>query len=241
MIRSSHKSVARVEGFTLVEVMCASLIGGFVVLVAVGSLNTITQGARRIEQSAQRASEMRYVMSQITEHLNNIAIHEKPRSGQKYIPPLVCQPGTRDTDGQSDLVLRIWSHRQVRRKQPEGGVHEVEYFMDRQGDRPCLMQRLWPNPDSEKEKGGIQILLAEDVVRFEVRLFDGENWTASWPETMTTLPSLAEVKVTLQSESDKRPLEASCLVTLLTADQQQQNTDNTDTQQDQDSEEQGEP
>ena len=42
------------------------------------------------------------------------------------------------------------------------------------------MRRLWPNPDKERDPGGILTVIAEDIEVFGVRFFDGMQWQMDW-------------------------------------------------------------
>jgi hypothetical protein len=55
---------------------------------------------------------------------------------------------------------------------------------------------MWPNPDKEEtEPRGILAVIAENIAVFEVRYFDGEEWSTEWPEEMQVLPQLIEVNI----------------------------------------------
>jgi len=79
---------------------------------------------------------------------------------------------------------------------PEGDIYEVEYYLMKEDDKSLLMRRLWPNPNEEDEEpGGILAVIAEDIDAFEVRYFDGEEWSDEWPEDMDVLPQLLEINI----------------------------------------------
>ena len=60
-------------------------------------------------------------------------------------------------------------------------------------DRSTLYRRLWPNPDENRQPGGILTPLAENIDVFQIRFSDGQQWTTSWPEEMRSLPLLIEI------------------------------------------------
>ena len=62
----------RLGGFTLVEMLTASVIGGFVAMVAAGALHAISTGRDKLEDHVSAASELRYVESLIRRDLSNM-------------------------------------------------------------------------------------------------------------------------------------------------------------------------
>ena len=58
-------------GFTLVEVMVAVTIGGFIMLVAVGTLKAITSSAQMVDTNISAAAEVRFAMNLISRDLVN--------------------------------------------------------------------------------------------------------------------------------------------------------------------------
>jgi general secretion pathway protein J len=185
----------RQSGFTLVEVVAASVIGAFIALVAVGTLRTITAGTDRIDNNVRAAAEVRFARDIIYRDLSNL-YRERDMEAMHL---------TGETAGTVDgvfswLTFHTVSRSKARVEQPEGDVYEVEYYLSRDGDRSELMRRLWPNPEQDVEPGGILTVIAEDIEFFEVRFFDGEEWQEEWPEEMKTIPHLVEVAVGARQE-----------------------------------------
>ena len=67
------------------------------------------------------------------------------------------------------------------------------------------MRRFWPNPDDDREPGGILSVVAEDIAIFEARFFDGTEWSYEWPEDMNTLPLLIELNIVAVQEGSRQP------------------------------------
>jgi len=89
-----------------------------------------------------------------------------------------------EQDSISYLVFYTVSRAKARSDQAEGDIYEVEYYLMKDEDKSRLMRRLWPNPNEEDEPGGILSVIAEDIDVFQVRYFDGEEWSEEWPEEM---------------------------------------------------------
>jgi len=180
----------RSRGFTLVETLVASTIGAFIALVAVGTLRAVTGSTETVDSAITTAAEVRFASNTIGRDLINL-YRDKNKTNTKLI-------GTVIESGQGNisyLILYTTSRARARVGQPEGDIYEVEYYLmqDEAGSR--LMRRFWPNPNQEYEPGGILSVLAEGIEVFEVRYFDGEEWSNEWPEEMQTLPKLIEVNI----------------------------------------------
>ena len=177
-------------GFTLVEVMVASTIGAFVMLVAVGTLKTITASSEMADSNINTAAEVRFASNMLLRDLSNFYRNENIEN-TKLI-------GTVEESGQestSYLVFYTIGRAKARAEQPEGDIYEVEYYLMEEDDKSLLMRRLWPNPNEEEEPGGMLAVIAEDIAAFEVRYFDGEEWSDEWPEEMDVLPQLLEINI----------------------------------------------
>ncbi len=196
-------------GFTLVEVMVAVTIGGFIMLVAVGTLKAITSSAEMVDTNISAAAEVRFAMNLIARDLVNF-YRDEDNKNTKLI-------GTTEesSDGNvSYMVFYTVNRMKARADQAEGDIYEVEYSLLKDGDSSLLMRRLWPNPNEEYEPGGILAVIAEDIDVFEVRYFDGEEWSNEWPEEMEVLPQLIEVSIVGKPLSRGTPAMESIMVNL---------------------------
>ncbi|UCD49642.1 MAG: prepilin-type N-terminal cleavage/methylation domain-containing protein [Phycisphaerales bacterium] len=186
------------RGFTLAEVLVASTISAFVALVAVGALKTVTDGAHLVRQAGEASAEVGFAARLLARDLTNFYRDPDPRSMQLV--------GASQSSGEAPTAfLRFYTvgRAPARGGQPEGDVYEVEYILKQTADlegspdenapRSLLLRRLWPNPDRDREPGGILVPVAQDIDVFQIRFSDGREWTDSWPEETQTLPRLIEV------------------------------------------------
>ena len=178
------------SGFTLVEVLLASMIGAFVALVAVGTLRAISASAEMIENNISTSSEARFASKVIARDLLNLY-----RDTDLKKAKLVGLAQETGGDVVSCLSFYTVGRTKARMDQPEGDVYEVEYYLLKEQENRALMRRMWPNPDKDSPAGGILTAIAEYIDVFEVRYFDGENWQLEWPEDMKSLPELVEVTI----------------------------------------------
>ena len=196
-------------GFTLVEVMVAVTIGGFIMLVAVGTLKAITSSADMVETNISAAAEVRFAMNLIKRDLVNF-YRDEDIENTKLI-------GTAEESAEGNssyMVFYTINRMKARADEPEGDIYEVEYSLMQDGEKSLLMRRLWPNPNDEYEPGGILAVIAEDIEVFEVRYFDGEEWSNEWPEEMEILPQLIEVSIVGKPLSRGTPSMESIMINL---------------------------
>jgi general secretion pathway protein J len=185
-------------GFTLVEVMVSVTIGGFIMLVAVGTLKAITSSAEMVDININAAAEVRFAMNLITKDLTNFYRDENIENTK-----LIGITEESSEGNASYLVFYTINRMKARADEPEGDIYEVEYSLLREGEKSLLTRRLWPNPNEEEEYElhGIRAVIAEDIEVFEVRYFDGEEWSNEWPEEMEVLPQLIEVSIVGKEQS----------------------------------------
>jgi len=179
------------HGFTLVEVLVASTITGFIALVAVGALSAITSSSDKMKESINRSAEIRFAATTLLRDFVNL-YRDQEQDNMQFIAM-----GEAAGEGASSyLLFYTLSRAKARPDEPEGEVYEVEYYLQQEEEKSALMRRMWPNPDKEtSEPGGILTAIAEDVAIFEVKFFDGEEWGYEWPEEMENLPQLVEVTI----------------------------------------------
>ena len=190
------KPGVRKNGFTLVEVLLASMIGAFVALVAVGTLRAISASAEMLENNISTSSEARFASKLIARDLMNLY---RDRSSRRY--KLVGMVEKTSAGVVSCLSFYTVGRIKARVEEPEGDIYEVEYYLQRKEDKRALMRRLWPNPDKDAQPGGILTAIAEDIDVFEVKYYDGENWRMEWPEELRALPEMVEVTIVASRQS----------------------------------------
>jgi general secretion pathway protein J len=190
-------AVRRNTGFTLAEVLVASTISAFITLVAVGALKAVSDSAQVVDRTSETSAELRFAARMLARDLANLYRDQDPRNMH-----LVGASQTAD-DSERPAFLRFYAvgRTKARAGQPEGDVYEVEYVLrpdtdldlTDEVDSSTLYRRLWPNPDREREPGGVLAPIAEGIDVFLLRFFDGEQWTSDWPEQMRSIPALIEV------------------------------------------------
>jgi general secretion pathway protein J len=195
-------------GFTLVEVLVASTIGVFVALVAVAALRVITASAEVVDHNINAAAEVRFAANMIARDLRHLYRDEDIGNSR-----LIGTVEDLDQAGSTSyLVFYTVGRTKARVDQPEGDVYEVEYYLTKDEETSALMRRLWPNPHEDLEPGGILTAIAEDIEIFDVRYYDGEEWSDEWPEEIQSLPDFVEVTVVAKQSGRGIPPMESVIV-----------------------------
>ena len=178
------------------EVLVSITISSFVALVAVGAFKALSDSSARLQAHCDAVAEVRYAADLLARDLGNLY-----RDSDKANTRLVAARGRTGEAEDPDLVFYTVSHTPARPGQPESDVCEVEYYLQRGGERSRLMRRQWPHPDKDAEQpGGVLAVVAEGIDVFDVRFSDGKKWYTEWSEQVDSLPSLVEVTVGLVSD-----------------------------------------
>jgi len=206
--RRGTSAALSLTGFTLVEVLVASTIGAFIALVAIGALRAVTTSAMLVENNINAAAELRFAANMIARDLMNL--YRDPNYANTRFIGLAEES---EQGYNSYLIFYTVSRTKARNGQPEGDVYEVGYNLVRDEEESVLMRRYWPYPVKEEtELHGILTVLAEDIDIFQIRYYDGEEWSYEWPEEMEVLPQLVEVNIAARQQGKAKPISESFMV-----------------------------
>jgi type II secretory pathway component PulJ len=177
-----------------------------VALMAVGALNAIARSAQTVNHVTETTSEIRFAARMMARDLANLYRDANPQE-MKLVG---CSQGA-STGEPPHLTFYMSGRAKARANQPEGDVYEVEYFVGSResssgmqaGEKMdgaaaseeamVLFRRLWPNPDKNRTPGGVLTPIAENIGFFQVRFYDGQQWTDEWTEELQSLPQCLEV------------------------------------------------
>jgi general secretion pathway protein J len=199
-----------IGGFTLAEVLVASTISGFIAVIAVGALNAIASSSQRVNEVTETTSEIRFAARMLARDLANLYRDANPQNMK-----LIGAAEGNAKGGPPFLTFYTVGRAKARANQPEGDVYEVEYFLgtrqqqqkdettEASEESTVLFRRLWPNPDKNRDPGGVLTPIAENIGVFQVRFYDGKQWGDEWTEEMQALPEYVEVTLaTLPERGD---------------------------------------
>jgi len=204
-------TTVRNKGFTLAEVLVASTISAFIALVGVGALKAVTDSAQIVNHASETVGEVRFAARMLAGDLANLYRDQDPKNMR-----LVGASQGSATGDPPYMTFYMVGRAKARAAQPEGDVYEVEYVLgqrqqeetgtDVEAESTVLFRRLWPNPDEEREPGGILTVITENIVIFQIQFFDGEQWADEWPEEMESIPDLIEVTLGMLPEGQREPV-----------------------------------
>jgi prepilin-type N-terminal cleavage/methylation domain-containing protein len=187
MTRNKH------NGFTLVEVMAASVITAFIAMVAVSGLVSVTSARGQIDEVTIVNDELRFVSDSLR---RDLAGFYRNKNAMLF-------EGSMEETGSGifpKLRFRTICTGKARPDQPEGDLYEVEYLLTA-GDEgePWIARRQCPivgNEEMPEETaGGMMTRLAEQLSFFQLRYFDGQQWLQEWPMELERVPMLVEISL----------------------------------------------
>ncbi|MBN1506734.1 MAG: prepilin-type N-terminal cleavage/methylation domain-containing protein [Sedimentisphaerales bacterium] len=186
------------RGFTLAEVLVASTLSAFIALAAVGALKAVTDSSQVVDRATETMGQVRFAARMIADDLHNLYRDPDPRSMK-----LVATSAESSAGSPTMLTFYAVGSARARVGQPEGDIYEISYFLSKdEGAEPTaeetpdkfiLFRRLWPNPDKDRNPGGMLSPIAENIDAFEMRFFDGKQWATQWPEELQSIPELVEI------------------------------------------------
>ena len=181
----------QVGGFTLIEVMIASVMGAFIALVALAALRTVTSAKEMVSRNTTVSDEVRFALDMVRTDMMNIFRDADVRK-MKFVGTAEAA----DFGLVKSLTMRIVEMTKARAGEPEGDVYEVQYFLQKDEENSIFMRRLCPVVGIEEDvetQGGILTAIAEDIIRFDVQYYYEGQWWQDWPDDQGALPSLVEV------------------------------------------------
>jgi len=185
--------------------MLASVMGAFIALVAIGTLQTVTAAKERIEANTTCADELRFAADMVHDDLVNL--YRDTDAAKVKLVGILEDAGDGIT---MNLTMHVVGTAKARSTQPEGDLYEVQYFLHTEEEKSALMRRWCPIvgiEDDTQTQGGILTVIAENIVGFDMRFFDGSEWQIEWPSELNSLPHLVEVILTAHTGGDEeKPL-----------------------------------
>jgi general secretion pathway protein J len=201
------KKCMKKTGFTLLEIMVAVVIGALVLLTAVSALRVMTQSRDKINVNIDAAAQISFAANLIDQDLANLYRDSRPENVR------LVGGVEHNAEGLSSRLKILAVNRvKARPKEPEGEVYEVEYNVISRDGKRLLTRRLLPNPAQRESPGGILTVLAENVVNFDLRFFNGQDWQYEWPPDMKQLPDLIDVTLAAKLPRQKEAVKTSFMV-----------------------------
>ena len=198
----------RTGGFTLLEILVATVIGAFVAISAAAALKSVISCREKIVQSTTASAEFRFVADTIRKDFFHFY-----RDLEFANMKLIGATSFTDYGAADDVMFYAVNRVKARPELPEGDVYEVEYSLinNSTDGKPYMVRRMWPNPVAEVEvevPTGVVTVLSDKIVSFDVQYYFEEQWVEEWPEEMQELEELpALISVSMVMRPDENRLE----------------------------------
>jgi type II secretion system protein J len=185
------------RGFTLVEVVIATLVAAFVL----GSLATsIGQLARARETSKLRLdAHLRAdrALSEIRRDVASVIRHEDLHWTRFHIRDGMHRVGPTEEFDRDELLIFNTRLRAVNDLdfQGEGMQHETQYRVETGDYGAALWQRRDPVPDEYAFSGGIATPMVNGIIGLTFEAYDGYEWKRRWDSDEFGLPYAVRITV----------------------------------------------
>ena len=179
------------SGFTLIEVLIAMAIFAF---MAIGAQQVLSQIYRSNDISQQRSERMKTLQRALVfmdNDFRQMALRQMRTNGEEPSKKLIeWQDYLLDSDMKGVMFARSGWHNPAQQF-PRGDVTKVGYRV-----KDSQLERVWWHyVDTPTGQQGLVMPLIDQVEAFEMRFFDGEQWSSRWDKSMV-LPKAVQVSLT---------------------------------------------
>lgn len=194
------RGMTRQRGFTLVELLLATMVTAMVAVSTVAILRSSAGMRRRVDRQMAMQQEARAAMRAISTALRNAY---RPTGTVPLLEGTDAQMGSIPADRVRFFVVNSVT---IRPDEPESDVRECEFFLGQvDPDRPSvLMQRLDPTRNEQPDGGGVVQCVAENIVGLNLDYYDGRQWRAEWPEDSKQWPIAVRIDLVAADPENNR-------------------------------------
>jgi len=190
-------------GFTLLELLLATVVGTLVIVVALGSLRQVSHSRAEAQYYSDISAHGRYALNRIRDDLANFYRSLNPEKMR-----LLGAEGGTETEATDRLRVQVVQEGWIHGKPSEGlsDIYEVEYGLceDLAEGGTFLGRRCGAIKEATLgNKGGTLTRVADFIQSIRFEYFDGTDWQRNWEQSQG-IPSL--VRVSLVLADPKRPL-----------------------------------
>lgn len=199
------------SGFTLIEVMLALAIFGFITTIMWGTFSQTVKQKRVITGEQERAHSVRVALMRMTREIEMAYISENENTAIANRRTLFVASAHADVD---ELMFSTFGHQRLRAGAAEGDTSLVSYFGARDPeDRRVLnlMRRETRRLQAEDPSTllGESYILCPDVTRVKFAFYDHrkKEWATDWSTLdasgMPYLPTHVRISLTVVDERGK--------------------------------------
>ena len=190
-------------GFTLLELLLATVVGALVIVVALVSLRQVSRSRAEAQYYSDISAHGRYALNRIRDDLANFYRSLNPEKMR-----LIGAKGGTEAEATDRLLVQVVQEGWFHGKPSEGlsDIYEVQYGLceDLATDVTFLARRCGAIEEAALgNEGGTLTRVADYITSIRFEYFDGTNWQRHW-EQRQGIPTL--VRVSLVLADPKRPL-----------------------------------
>lgn len=199
-------------GFTLIEVMIAVAILGLIGAVTFKAFDGAWDLKQRVERAQERDQTVRGALNRMAREVSMAFLSEHfDRKRFRERPTLFK---LKDGRSDADLTFTSMGNERLYTDAKESDQALFEYKLDRdpdEGGKTDLFRRVKTILDEEPDRGGTRQVLAEDVVKFTVQVWDPKEreWRDEWDSNGTNrngqvlIPPRVRLGLTIRDENGK--------------------------------------
>ena len=192
----------RQSGFTLTEILIAVAILGMISMLSFGSIRGSVDASERAQKVTDRYHQIRQALARMSREIQSAYLSEHRNCDDPQNKTIFL--GKRSSNGMR-LDYTSFSHFKIQTDANESDQNELSYFVDSHPDdssRKALFRREEVRIDEDPEEGGVEKVMAEDVVNLEFEFYDPDDkeWVDEWDSNgmdyKSKLPAYVKVVMT---------------------------------------------
>ena len=191
------------SGFTLIEVMLALAILGFVTALMWGSFSQTARNKKAIESAQERTHTVRVAMSRMAREIEMAYLSASENTALSNRRTFMVGSSHNGVD---ELQFSSFAHQRLRGGVPEGDTSLISYFGERDPDDRRvlnLMRRETRRLQAENPNDmlGESYILCPDVARVKITYYDHKmkEWVNDWSTLNASGPQYlpGHIRITL--------------------------------------------
>ena len=206
-----RRGISNSKGFTLVEVLLATLILGIVVTTVLASFNAVLSSTEAMETGSDVYEMAKNCLTRMSLDLESVYIAQRPFY---RTPEMDSEPdpyrlvsGTTDAGGTSFASLRFTSRAHVGfEERPQKGIAEIVYYVTAADEGRSVLRRsdhLYPYPEFEERPG--DPVLCKDVKSLAFKYINDEgsvldSWNSESDEFGYATPQAVAIQLEIGDE-----------------------------------------
>ena len=191
-----------IRGFTLVEVLLASIIGSLVAVVAFATFRSVTHSRQMVDYYSQAMAHGRYGLNLIRDDLANFYRSSDP--DEMSVEGVKGKLNDRPADR---LIMYVVSDRKIKADRSEGDVYEVEYGLgySKEKNEYFLTRRCGAVEDIKtgNAKGELR-RVASYISELKFEYYYGRQWLRQWYQR-GAVPEMVRISMQLVDPKGERP------------------------------------